>query len=52
MTIDKTSVSSETSAAGQIIYTVDSVDPENDNVQYSLSSNTTNVPFAIDQNSK
>ncbi|XP_071177942.1 cadherin EGF LAG seven-pass G-type receptor 2-like [Mytilus edulis] len=47
---DKTSVSSETSAAGQIIYTVDSVDPENDNVQYSLSSNTTNVPFAIDQN--
>ncbi|VDI04803.1 Hypothetical predicted protein [Mytilus galloprovincialis] len=47
---DKTSVSSETSAAGQIIYTVDSVDPESDNVQYSLSSNTANAPFIINQN--
>ncbi|XP_063447855.1 protocadherin Fat 4-like [Mytilus trossulus] len=47
---DKTIVSSETSAAGQIIYTVDSVDPESDNVQYSLSSNTANVPFIINQN--
>ncbi|CAC5396999.1 unnamed protein product [Mytilus coruscus] len=47
---DKTTVSSQTSAAGQIIYTVQSVDPESDNVQYSLSSNPANTPFTIDQN--
>ncbi|CAC5396996.1 FAT4 [Mytilus coruscus] len=47
---DKTTVSSQISAAGQIIYTVQSVDPESDNVQYSLSSNTANAPFTINQN--
>ncbi|VDI50206.1 Hypothetical predicted protein, partial [Mytilus galloprovincialis] len=47
---DKTSVLSRTSAAGQVIYTVQSVDPESDNVQYSLSSNTSNAPFIINQN--
>ncbi|CAC5396998.1 unnamed protein product [Mytilus coruscus] len=46
---EKTTVSAHPSAAGQIIYTVQSVDPESDNVQYSLSSNTANTPFTIDQ---
>ncbi|CAG2252803.1 FAT4 [Mytilus edulis] len=46
----KTSVSAQTVVTGQVIYTVLSVDPESDNVQYTMTSSSASAPFSINQN--
>ncbi|CAG2228522.1 unnamed protein product [Mytilus edulis] len=46
----KTTVSAQTVVTGQVIYTVLSVDPESDNVQYTMTSSSASAPFSINQN--
>ncbi|VDI29019.1 Hypothetical predicted protein [Mytilus galloprovincialis] len=46
----KTSVSAQTVVTGQVVYSVTSVDPESDNVQYTMTSSSASAPFSINQN--
>ncbi|XP_076080884.1 cadherin EGF LAG seven-pass G-type receptor 2-like [Mytilus galloprovincialis] len=46
----KTTVSAQAVVAGQDIYTITSVDPESDNVQYTMTSSSATPPFTINQN--
>lgn len=48
----KTTVSAQAVVAGQVIYTITSVDPEKDQVQYTMTSSSATPPFTINQNSK
>ncbi|CAC5398927.1 unnamed protein product [Mytilus coruscus] len=47
---DKTNVPAKTTTIGQVIFTVQSVDPENDNLQYTMTSSSLTTPFLINQN--
>ncbi|XP_063416621.1 protocadherin Fat 4-like [Mytilus trossulus] len=46
----KTPVSAQTAVTGQVVYSVTSVDPESDNVQYTMTSSSASAPFSINQN--
>ena len=46
-----TTVSAQ-SPFGEIVFTITGGDPENDQLQFSMSSSDLNVPFMVDQNSK
>ncbi|CAC5398928.1 unnamed protein product [Mytilus coruscus] len=46
----KTTVSAQTGVTGQVVYTITSIDPESDNVQYTMTSSTGTAPFSINQN--
>ncbi|CAG2252805.1 unnamed protein product [Mytilus edulis] len=46
----KTTVSAQAVVAGQVIYTITSVDPEKDQVQYTMTSSSATPPFTINQN--
>ena len=48
----KATVSALTSAAGMSVFTVSADDPENDQLQYTMTSLSANVPFTMNQNSK
>jgi len=51
--VGSTTVSSLSSAAGKSVFTVLATDPENDQLQYNMTSSTSNdPPFTINQNSK
>ncbi|XP_052091684.1 cadherin-11-like [Mytilus californianus] len=47
---DKTTVPAKTTTIGQVIFTVQSIDPENDNLQYTMTSSSLTAPFLINQN--
>ncbi|XP_076076457.1 protocadherin Fat 1-like [Mytilus galloprovincialis] len=47
---DKSTVSAKTTTIGQVIFTVQSIDPENDNLQYTMTTSILTAPFLINQN--